>query len=336
MAAKYLYNYLSGAAPDVLYKLSVNPSSIEESASKNQVVRRFDDLSEEVISLSDTPYFYVSLSYNIKSESDSGTIFDFWVDENKANGLKNKFLWDHPHDGYTYVVKFGTGLSRSLITPTIFRPASVVLRVFGYITAEYYLAYDGLVTSFTVGKTIYGGSSGATAVIESIDTENSRLFLTSINGAFTNNEIICEENFGNELITNSKFTDWTGDNPDDWIVYFEDANNYVTESSSKCRIVSDNSQPVQTLQQVLTEGEFYFVSVECTDAASGSSYVYMGNDYKFSINTVQTYSGVYQCGAANDAFVLAMGGACDITIDNVSVKKILGGHATANGTLTAI
>lgn len=54
------------------------------------------------------------------------------------------------------------------------------------------LAYDGGTQAFTIGETVTGGSSGATAEIQEIsgDASSGLLFLGEITGTFTNNEAI--------------------------------------------------------------------------------------------------------------------------------------------------
>ena len=55
------------------------------------------------------------------------------------------------------------------------------------------------------------------------------------------------------LFVNGDFSDWTGDNPDNWTVISEDANNYVTEQAPGARMVSNNTATV-SLRQVVSIG----------------------------------------------------------------------------------
>ncbi len=114
MAAKEMYDYLSSVTADyTTTELSVAPQEILTSiGTKSQVVHKFDDGSVSVISLSDSSYFDVFLQWNIISDSDAGTIMDFWHDTSKANGMENTLYWQHPTDGHTYTVRFMEPLRR--------------------------------------------------------------------------------------------------------------------------------------------------------------------------------------------------------------------------------
>ena len=131
MAAKEMWDFLSEVSPDSSETLSVAPQNVlEERGFKNQIIHIGDDGSEERIVFSDSPMFYVKLEWESISESDSGTIIDFFYDPTKGNGRARTFKWAHPSDGHTYTVRFESGLSR-LIKPTIYGIASLELRVLG-------------------------------------------------------------------------------------------------------------------------------------------------------------------------------------------------------------
>jgi hypothetical protein len=132
------------------------------------------------------------------------------------------------------------------------------------------------------------------------------------------------DTLGSELITNGDFTNWTGDDPDNWSIYGsgEDANNYVTEVAGKAQIVSDGTL-VGISQSSLTTGKWYKASVEVTAAVSGKlqvADVTGATVYQDNINAVQTYTFYFK--ALDTAFIIKRGGVCDITIDNVTVKEI--------------
>ena len=67
-----------------------------------------------------------------------------------------------------------------------------------------YIDFDAQTGSFTVGNTITGATSGATATIVSVynDGVTGRLGLSDITGTFQDNEVIYES-LGSELVTNS-------------------------------------------------------------------------------------------------------------------------------------
>lgn len=68
-----------------------------------------------------------------------------------------------------------------------------------------YVDYDAQTGTFTVGNSVYGGTSGATATIEKIErltATTGRLHLSGILGTFEDDEVIYEATYGSELVTN--------------------------------------------------------------------------------------------------------------------------------------
>jgi len=106
-----------------------------------------------------------------------------------------------------------------------------------------------------IGLTAYGPASGITWPL--IDTFNradgalgtlpgSAYAWTAPNYTISSNVATCTPSLsGVELVTNGAFTNWTGDDPDNWTVTNEDANNYITE-------VAASSASSATTQQQLT------------------------------------------------------------------------------------
>lgn len=136
MAEVEMYDYLSAVSPDYNSTLDVSPQEVlPEIVEKNQVIHKFDDGSERVVSLDDTAIFHVKLRWNRGiTKSDAGTIFDFYADASKANGMARSFKWDHPLDGHTYVVRFRSELSREWFeSATHQRYSEVVFKVLGRI-----------------------------------------------------------------------------------------------------------------------------------------------------------------------------------------------------------
>ena len=136
MANAEIWDYLSSTAvtPDYNATLSVTPQQvITEAGEKHQVAHIGDDDSEEIISFSDDSIFFVTLKWNNLSEADAGTIFDFYHDSSKANGMARSFKWAHPGetDSHTYIVRFATPLSRSIKPGFLFGVASVKLKILG-------------------------------------------------------------------------------------------------------------------------------------------------------------------------------------------------------------
>jgi len=129
---KELYDYLSIVTSDVDITLTINPQSVlKTNISKNQIIRKGDDNSREVLNFNDDPIPYIFIRYDLLDASDVGTIFDIWMDTSKANGMLNSFKFDHP-DGHTYVVSFETDISM-LMSPTYYSLDIIKLYVVGRI-----------------------------------------------------------------------------------------------------------------------------------------------------------------------------------------------------------
>ena len=137
MANAEIWDYLSAVAvtPDYNVVLSVTPQrELFEEGEKNQFVHLGDDNSEEVISLSDTSVFYVSLQWDVLSEADAGTIFDLHHDTAKANGIARSFKWTNASeisDPHTYTVRFASPLPRGKFLANIHGYANVTLKILG-------------------------------------------------------------------------------------------------------------------------------------------------------------------------------------------------------------
>ncbi len=113
MASAEIYDYVSEVTPDYNYAIGITPQGdVSEEGVKNQVVHLGVDGSEERISFNTTSVFYINIGWNVLSEADSGTIFDWYNDPVKANGMQRsfKFAWG---DGHTYVVRFASPLPRT-------------------------------------------------------------------------------------------------------------------------------------------------------------------------------------------------------------------------------
>lgn len=129
-------DYLSVAVADYLTEtLSLSPQdTMAEDASKNQVTHEMDDGSIEIVSLSDTPQFTVTLRWDVLSSSEADLLMDWWLSSSKANGRARTFKWQHPTDGHVYVARFDSDISRDLKTASIAAIASIDLRIEGYVS----------------------------------------------------------------------------------------------------------------------------------------------------------------------------------------------------------
>ena len=137
MAAKEMWDYLSATpvTPDYNATLDVRPQRVLiEDGVKNQIVHLGDDNSEEIISYSTDSVFYVSLQWDALTESDAGTIFDFYHDTAKGNGMARSFKWTNyaeTSDQHTYTVRFASSLPRSVIPGNIHGFANILFKVLG-------------------------------------------------------------------------------------------------------------------------------------------------------------------------------------------------------------
>ena len=137
MAAYEMWDYLSAVAvtPDYNATLSVTPQKVLiEDGQKNQVVHTGDDGSETVVSLSTTSEYYVHLQWDVLSESDAGTIFDFYHDTAKGNGIARSFKWTNSSeiaDQHTYTVRFASALPREKLMANLHSFTNITLKVLG-------------------------------------------------------------------------------------------------------------------------------------------------------------------------------------------------------------
>lgn len=132
-----MYDYLSAVTPDYSATTLNIACQVEliETGQFSQEVHEGDDTSEEVVSFSITPIYFVELQWPTSNAANTGTIFDFFSDTAKGYGYSRSFKWAHPSDGHTYVVKFRSKIRRT------YRPAAtdilgistIMLKVIGRI-----------------------------------------------------------------------------------------------------------------------------------------------------------------------------------------------------------
>ena len=202
-----------------------------------------------------------------------------------------------------------------------------------------YLAYDKQTGTFTVGKTVTGAKSGATATIYMVtdDGTSGYLFLTNIVGTFQDEEIIYESALGSELLINGDFNSWAGDNPSNWTFDFtEDGTNYITENpAGQCQMVSDGAYMSMFQQPASVDGAFYQVSVDIKTVTSGSLVIHSEGEVLGTYSTIGIKKVYAQAVGATLTVRLKRVGVTDITFDDASVKQVTNA-ALVDGTIMDI
>ena len=133
MAASEMYDFLSTISADYNSTLGISPQGeIEEESAKSGIIHYGVDGSEERINFNTSSIFYISIQWNILSESDAGTIFDWYNDSAKANGMQKSFKYNYG-DGHTYVVRFDSKLPRRGQAVSRYGLPNIRLKVLGRI-----------------------------------------------------------------------------------------------------------------------------------------------------------------------------------------------------------
>ncbi len=129
----------TGLLADADYTLGYTPYEIHpqgvivEIGTKNQVVHKGDDGSEERISLSDTSEFTVHLNWDTLTASESGTLMDFWHNAAIGNGIQRSWKWKHPDDGHAYVVRWDCDFPRTRKAYDVYGVMDITLAVLGRV-----------------------------------------------------------------------------------------------------------------------------------------------------------------------------------------------------------
>lgn len=134
MSAKYLKDYFTGTitADYTTAALSVAAQgTLSEESAKSQAIHYGVDGSEERISFGTQSIFYITYRYNQLSESDSGTVFDYYNDPTKGNGCQRSFKWSHAGDSNVYVVRFDCKLTRTGNSVSRYGYPDIRLKVLG-------------------------------------------------------------------------------------------------------------------------------------------------------------------------------------------------------------
>ena len=125
-------NYLPYKEPDYDAEFPDLPvESLSESIDAEYKIVETEDNDEERVAVSE-PFFIVTLDFPQLRKSQIAMLFDFYLNEDRANGKINTFKWVHPTDGCTYVVRFNTDLESSFRRGFYTDNFSIDLRVLGW------------------------------------------------------------------------------------------------------------------------------------------------------------------------------------------------------------
>ncbi|KYK26813.1 hypothetical protein AYK26_04470 [Euryarchaeota archaeon SM23-78] len=130
---------------------------------------------------------------------------------------------------------------------------------------------------------------------------------------------------GDELIVNGDFSSWSNDNPVGWTMeYSEGANNYITQSSGRCRLVDLNTGGARITQNILTPGKQYRVTYTLVSVNQGAIKVGSEDPWKdIIVNDNTPGTKTFDFTAIGTTFSIGRSGVpTDVIIDDVSVKDI--------------
>ena len=142
-------------------------------------------------------------------------------------------------------------------------------------------------------------------------------------------ELDAQDNFpGLELLINGDFVSWTepgapDDYPDNFVLNSNDAENYVSDSSSSAQFITD-AQQMNIRQSVgsVVSGDYYLISGTCTSFSGAGMRIYLqGSGSNVTVSQTGDFNGVVLATGTN--FFMEPLGAGDITISDVSLQKLL-------------
>lgn len=110
------YDYIDTVLPDkdVILTLEACGGEIKEICTKRDSIKKsVDGKSETRLNFSGiTAEWYLFLAYNNMTESNIGTLTDYFNNENYGNGRINSFKYTHS-DTHTYIVRFESFFERT-------------------------------------------------------------------------------------------------------------------------------------------------------------------------------------------------------------------------------
>lgn len=140
------------------------------------------------------------------------------------------------------------------------------------------------------------------------------------------------ETIGAELVTNGTFAAWTSDDPDSWTVTGEVASDpYVNQvgagqgqggaGTGKCNLYT-TADTIDIRQTILTAGNTYYCELSVDYVAAGGIQVLTGSDVVSPFPFITAGVKSFYFRATATSFIIRNYGACDVTIDDVTVKEV--------------
>jgi hypothetical protein len=134
-----LWRYLTETTADyTAEQLSLDPIKVMPvSAGYRQAKIEYDDNHAAVATFGLHPKMLVGLQFGHLSDTDMGTLMDFYLNYNKARGQERTFEWDPPArwpvSGVVYVARFWADNIEALIRPVFGGFSELRLFLEGYI-----------------------------------------------------------------------------------------------------------------------------------------------------------------------------------------------------------
>ena len=126
------------------------------------------------------------------------------------------------------------------------------------------------------------------------------------------------------IVVNGDFANWTGDDPDNWTISGESGiGQEITESSGKCRIVSDGTL-IWLYENILDIGSYYRITLDITNVTSGEISLQKGSSATIHNIVILDSVGSYEIDflAEGINFGIKRYSICDITFDNIRITEI--------------
>lgn len=137
MSIVTIYNYLPALTADyVTTTLSVNPQNVMQiGGEKDIVINKGYGVAEERIILSTQSLFQIKLQWQVLSDADHSTLFEFYHDPVKACGIAKTFYWTPPLQylaaNHDLTVRFNCRWESFLQNYKIYGIASLIFAVLG-------------------------------------------------------------------------------------------------------------------------------------------------------------------------------------------------------------